>query len=165
MLLLGSYMIDILPIFRAKMSMDNDKRPGNGSSYKFARKRHKSDEIGQDLDEDLPFKVKIAHWSSNLILDCIKLIFLLSLLQVCENPRCKEKMPEEKFIGHIGRNKACLAFYGSDRYKEMKDQSTEESKKKSREKNKHKELAKNREYKAKIRQNLDEDMPFKVGQE
>ena len=84
-------------------------------------------------------------------------------MKLCE--KCKKEIPEEKFVGHIGRNKACLAFYGSDRYKEMKDQSTEESKNKSRENNKDKELAKNREYKAKIRQNLDEELPFKVCQE
>ena len=83
---------------------------------------------------------------------------MLSLLQVCENPNCEIKsMPEKNFIDHIGRTKACLTYYGSERYKEMKHQSRVESNKKSREKNKDKELAKNREYNAKIRENKDID--------
>ena len=35
---------------------DNDKRPGNGTSYGFARKRHKTDE-SQSADEEQNLEV------------------------------------------------------------------------------------------------------------
>ena len=51
----------ISAIFRAKMSMENDKRPGNGSSYKFARKRHKSDELMDVHENNQSLKVCIEQ--------------------------------------------------------------------------------------------------------
>ena len=46
----------IIANFSAKMSVDadkdHDKRPGNGTSYEFARKRHKSDEPKSLADDE-----------------------------------------------------------------------------------------------------------------